>query len=170
MSCSLLVDDDKGVARILANIRRRAAFHSEDEDRLNARKHLRIEGDPASHHVWRDAEAARLSTERLIRLAREAHKRIHVLHISTADEFPLLAAARDVATVEVLANHLVFTASDYARLGTLLQMNPPIREAHHRAGLWRGVAMGVADVLDVFETPEPTETSDDPPRTRSGEP
>jgi dihydroorotase len=121
---SLLVEDDKGVARILANIRRRAAFHSEDEYRLNERKNLRVEGDPSSHPVWRDVEAARLSTERLIRLAREAHKRIHVLHISTADEFPLLAAARDVATVEVLANHLVFTSEDYARLGSLIQMNP----------------------------------------------
>ena len=53
--------------------------------------------------MWRDAEAARLSTERLLRLAREAGKRIHVLHISTAEEFPLLAANRDIATVEVTA-------------------------------------------------------------------
>jgi dihydroorotase len=150
---SLLVEDDEGVASILANIRRRAAFHSEDEYRLNERKHLRIEGDASSHFVWRDAEAARMSTERLIRLARAAGKRIHVLHISTADEFPLLADARDVATVEVLANHLIFTSEDYARLGSLIQMNPPIREPHHRKGIWAALNSGLVDVLGSDHAP-----------------
>jgi dihydroorotase len=154
---SLLVEDDEGVASILANIRRRAAFHSEDEFRLNARKHLRVEGDASSHCVWRDVEAARLSTERLIRLARAAGKRIHVLHISTADEFPLLAGARDVATVEVLANHLVFTSEDYARLGSLIQMNPPIREPHHRKGIWAALNSGLVDVLGSDHAPHTLE-------------
>jgi dihydroorotase len=154
---SLLVEDDEGVASILANIRRRAAFHSEDEFRLNARKHLRVEGDASSHCVWRDVEAARLSTARLIRLAREAGKRIHVLHISTADEFPLLADARDVATVEVLANHLVFTSEDYARLGSLIQMNPPIREPHHRKGIWAALNSGLVDVLGSDHAPHTLE-------------
>ena len=168
---SLLVEDDKGVARILANIRRRAAFHSEDEYRLNERKYLRVEGDPSSHPVWRDVEAARLSTERLIRLAREAHKRIHVLHISTADEFPLLAAARDVATVEVLANHLVFTSEDYARLGSLIQMNPPIREPHHRAGIWAALHSGLVDVLGSDHAPHTLEEKSKPyPHSPSGMP
>ena len=52
---SLLVEDDDGVRNILKAIRRRASFHSEDEYRLNERKHLRVEGDPRSHPVWRDA-------------------------------------------------------------------------------------------------------------------
>lgn len=168
---SLLVEDDKGVARILANIRRRAAFHSEDEYRLNERKHLSVEGDPSSHPVWRDAEAACLCTERLIRLAREAHKRIHVLHISTADEFPLLAAARDVATVEVLANHLVFTAEDYAMLGTLIQMNPPIREPLHRKGIWAALHSGLVDVLGSDHAPHTLEEKAKPyPHSPSGMP
>ncbi len=154
---SLLVEDDKGVARILANIRRRAAFHSEDEERLNARKDLRVEGDPSSHCVWRDAEAARLCTERLLRLAREAHKRIHILHISTADEFPLLAANRDVATVEVTPNHLTFTSEDHARLGNLIQMNPPMREPHHRDGIWAALQSGLVDVLGSDHAPHTKE-------------
>jgi dihydroorotase len=154
---SLLVEDDEGVASILANIRRRAAFHSEDEFRLNARKHLRVEGDASSHCVWRDVEAARMSTARLIRLAREAGKRIHVLHISTADEFPLLAGARDVATVEVLANHLVFTSEDYGRLGSLIQMNPPIREPHHRKEIWAALNSGLVDVLGSDHAPHTLE-------------
>lgn len=168
---SLLVEDDEGVAAILANIRRRAAFHSEDEYRLNDRKHLRVEGDPSSHCVWRDAEAARLCTERLLRLARQAGKRIHVLHISTADEFPLLAANRDVATVEVLANHLVFTSGDYARLGTLLQMNPPIREPHHRKGIWAALNSGLVDVLGSDHAPHTLEEKAKPyPASPSGMP
>ena len=64
---SLLVEDDDGVRNILKVIRRRAAFHSEDEYRLRERMHLRVEGDPRSHPVWRDATAALMCTQRLIR-------------------------------------------------------------------------------------------------------
>lgn len=154
---SLLVEDDAGVAAILASIRRRAAFHSEDEFRLNDRKGERRSGDAASHPVWRDAEAARLCTERLLRLARAADKRIHVLHISTADEFPLLAANRDIATVEVTPQHLSFALEDYARLGTLIQMNPPVREAHHRLAIWKALQSGLVDVIGSDHAPHTLE-------------
>jgi dihydroorotase len=154
---SLLVEDDAGVAAILASIRRRAAFHSEDEFRLNDRKGERRSGDAASHPVWRDVEAARLCTERLLRLARAAGKRIHVLHISTADEFPLLAANRDIATVEVTPQHLSFALEDYARLGTLIQMNPPVREAHHRLAIWKALQSGLVDVIGSDHAPHTLE-------------
>ncbi len=168
---SLLVEDDEGVAAILKNINRRAAFHSEDEYRLNARKGERIEGDPSSHPVWRDAEAARLCTERLIRLARAADKRIHVLHISTADEFPLLAANRDVATVEVTPHHLTFTSDDYKTLGTLIQMNPPVRSAEHRDGIWAALQSGLVDVLGSDHAPHTLEEKQKPyPASPSGMP
>ena len=75
-------------------ISRRAAFHSEDEYRLEERKHLRVPGDPTSHPVWRDPEAALRSTKRLVALARKTGKRIHVLHISTAEEMVFLADAQ----------------------------------------------------------------------------
>src|SRR3954453_12824080 len=61
---SLLVEDDDGVRNILKVIRRRASFHSEDEYRLNERKHLRLEGDPRTHPVWRDEIAALTCTQR----------------------------------------------------------------------------------------------------------
>ena len=154
---SLLVEDDEGVASILRNVRRRAAFHSEDEYRLNARIGERIGGDPASHPVWRDSEAARLCTERLLRIARAERKRIHVLHISTAEEFPLLAANRDIATVEVTPHHLSFALEDYQRLGTLIQMNPPVREAHHRLGVWKALQSGLVDVLGSDHAPHTLE-------------
>ena len=91
-------------------------------------------GDPSSHPVWRDAEAALSATRRLVAIARETGALIHVLHVSTAEEMRFLAAHKDIASVEVTPHHLTFSADDYARLGTLLQMNPPVRDAAHRAG------------------------------------
>jgi dihydroorotase len=168
---SLLVEDDEGVAAILRNIRRRAAFHSEDEFRLNERKGERKENEPASHPVWRDAEAARLCTERLLRIARAERKRIHVLHISTADEFPLLAANRDIATVEVTPHHLSFALEDYQRLGTLIQMNPPVREAHHRLGIWNALQSGLVDVIGSDHAPHTLDEKSKPyPASPSGMP
>ncbi len=150
---SLLVADDDGVEAILRAIARRAAFHSEDEYRLEERKSFRIPGDPSSHPVWRDVETAMRSTRRLVGLARKTGKRIHVLHISTADEMVYLAAHKDVASVEVTPHHLTLDETAYTRLGTYVQMNPPVRDALHREGIWAGVANGVADILGSDHAP-----------------
>ena len=149
----LLVEDDAGVAAILARTRRRAAFHSEDEYRLRARLGERLAGDPASHPVWRDEAAALTSTERLVGIARRLGARIHVLHISTAEEIAFLARHKDVASCEATPHHLTLSAEDYARLGTLVQMNPPVRQARHREGIWQGVTDGVVDVLGSDHAP-----------------
>ena len=149
----LLVADDAGVLAILKQIRRRAAFHSEDEARLNERKPLRVPGDPSSHPVWRDELAALRCTERLIGLAREAGAQVHVLHVSTREEMELLAGSKDVATCEATPHHLTLSAEDYPRLGTKLQMNPPVRSAEHREGIWRGLQEGVVDVLGSDHAP-----------------
>lgn len=157
---SLLVADDDGVEAILRAISRRAAFHSEDEYRLEARKGLRVPGDPSSHPVWRDVEAAMLSTRRLVALARKTGKRVHILHISTADEMVFLAAHKDVASVEVTPHHLTLDETAYTRLGTYAQMNPPVRDRAHREGIWAGVANGVADVLGSDHAPHTREEKD----------
>ncbi|MER8481944.1 dihydroorotase [Mesorhizobium sp. M1322] len=149
----LLVEDDEGVASILRNTRRRAAFHSEDEFRLRERFGERIEGDPSSHPVWRDEIAALRCTERLVRIARQARARIHVLHISTAEEIALLERHKDVATCEATPHHLTLSADDYAQLGTLIQMNPPVRASRHRDGIWHGIAQGIVDVLGSDHAP-----------------
>jgi len=151
---SLLVEDDDGVRNILKSIRRRSAYHSEDEYRLNERKGIRVENDPRSHPVWRDEMTALQCTQRLVGLARETGKRIHVLHITTAQEMEFLAAHKDVASVEVTPHHLTMAAPEcYERLGTLAQMNPPVRDASHRAALWRGLDQGVVDVLGSDHAP-----------------
>lgn len=155
---SLLVEDDETLARILAVIQRRAAFHAEDEYRLNARKDQRIEGDPRSHPVWRDEAAALTATQRLVTLARQAGKRIHVLHISTKQEIDYLRDHKDVATCEVTPHHLTMAAPEcYERLGTKAQMNPPVRDASHRAGLWAGIAQGIVDVIGSDHAPHTLE-------------
>jgi dihydroorotase len=151
---SLLVEDDDGVRNVLANIRRRAAFHSEDEYRLNERKNQRIDNDPRSHPVWRDEITALQCTQRLVALARETGRRIHVLHVTTAQEIEFLSRHKDVASVELTPHHLTMAAPEcYERLGTLAQMNPPVRDAGHRAALWRGLDQGVVDVLGSDHAP-----------------
>ena len=165
----LLVEDESGLEAVISRTTRRAAFHSEDEARLRARISHQRAGDPSSHPVWRDEEAAVISTARLIRIAKTHNKRIHVLHISTAEELPLLAAARDVATVEVTPHHLTLSADDYARLGTKLQMNPPVREARHREALWAAISSGLVDVLGSDHAPHTLEEKAKPyPTSPSG--
>ncbi len=169
---SLLVPDDEGVAAILAHINRRAAFHSEDEYRLAERRPLARTGDWTSHVEVRDAESAILSTKRLVALATELGKRIHVLHVTTAEEIAFLADHKDVASVELTPQHLTLTAPEaYERLKGFAQMNPPIREAHHQAALWRGIAMGVVDVLGSDHAPHTREEKARPyPASPSGMP
>jgi len=168
----LLVDDEPTLARILAKISRRAAFHAEDEARLKARLSLQRQGDPSSHSEWRDAEAALLATTRLLRLASQAGKRVHVLHVSTAEEMELLARHKDVATVEVTPQHLTFAAPEiYEELGTLAQMNPPLRDSRHRERLWWGLDEGVVDVLGSDHAPHTLdEKAKSYPATPSGMP
>jgi dihydroorotase len=168
---SLLVADDKGLAAILAKTRRRAAFHSEDEQRLESRKPLRVAGDPSSHPVWRDEEAALLSTQRLVRIAREMRAAIHILHVSTAEEIDFLAGHKDIASVEATPQHLTFSAEDYARLGTKLQMNPPVRAGRHRERIWHGLAQGIVDILGSDHAPHTLEEKAKPyPQSPSGMP
>lgn len=151
---NLLVEDDENLAKILRQITRRASFHCEDEPRLRARAHLRVPGDPSSHPVWRDVDAALLATKRLVTLARRLGKRVHVLHISTGDEMEWLADHKDVASVEVTPHHLTLMAPDcYERLGTYAQMNPPVRDKSHQDRIWQGIANGVADILGSDHAP-----------------
>jgi dihydroorotase len=169
---TLLVADDAGVEAVLRNINRRAAFHSEDEYRLADRRTLARTGDWTSHPEVRDAESAIRSTRRLVGLAKGLGKRIHVLHVTTAEEIAFLADHKDVASVELTPQHLTLTGPEaYERLKGFAQMNPPIREAAHQAALWRGIDMGLADVLGSDHAPHTREEKARPyPASPSGMP
>jgi dihydroorotase len=166
----LLVDDEPSLSRIMSQISRRAAFHAEDEARLKERAGLRKRGDPTSHPVWRDPEAALIATQRLVRLAEQHGRRVHVLHVSTGEEMAFLAAHKEWASVEVTPHHLTLVAPEcYERLGTYAQMNPPVREERHRAAIWAALADGVVDVLGSDHAPHAREEKDHPyPDSHSG--
>ena len=170
---SLLVPDDPGVADILKHIHRRAAFHSEDEYRLAERRPLARTGDWTSHPEVRDAQSAIQCTERLVSIARRLGKRIHVLHVTTAQEMTYLREHKDVASVETTPQHLTLAAPQaYERLKGYAQMNPPIRTAEHREALWLdGVAGGVVDILGSDHAPHTAEEKARPyPASPSGMP
>jgi len=105
-------------------------------------------------------ETAVLCTKRLIGLARETNRRVHVLHISTGDELPILAANKDLITAEATPHHLTLCSDDYARLGTYIQMNPPVRDTSHRDRIWGGIADGTIDVLGSDHAPHTREEKD----------
>lgn len=170
---NLLVADDETLAKILRSGFRRVAVHSEDENRLRKRRPLAEEAaHPRVHPVWRDVETALGSTVRLMRLAQDARRRVHVLHVTTAEEMQVLRDHRDIATVEVTPQHLTLEAPDcYERLGTFAQMNPPIRDAFHREALWRAVVDGTVDVLGSDHAPHTrAEKAQTYPKSPSGMP
>ncbi|MBI1214957.1 MAG: dihydroorotase [Alphaproteobacteria bacterium] len=156
---SLLADKDEVILKILQNGYRRVALHAEDEERLKARKHIAEESHNVHDHpVWRDPECALLAVKRAVTLARQAGRRIHLLHVTSAGEMTYLKDHKDVATVETTPQHLTLFAPDcYDRLGTRAQMNPPIRTKDHQDALWRAVRTGVVDVLGSDHAPHTLE-------------
>lgn len=166
----LLVEDHPSLDKIIARLSRRAAFHAEDEDRLVARQNVRRENDPTSHPEWRDPETAMIATRRLVELAEKHRRRVHVLHISSAEEMDYLADHKAWATVEVTPNHLTLVAPDcYERLGTFAQMNPPVRDERHRTRIWQAVSEGLVDVLGSDHAPHTREEKEHAyPHSHSG--
>ncbi len=173
---TLLVDEDEALRAVLASGTRRVAVHAEDEPRLRRlKKELGPQVDHARWHPrLRDPECARLAVERLVGLAREAGRPIHVLHTNSLQEMELLApyAGDDRVTVETTPQHLLLTAPEcYDRLGSHAQMNPPLREKEHAAALWRALEAGVIDVIGSDHAPHTLEEKKRPyPQSPSGMP
>jgi dihydroorotase len=163
-TASLLVEDDEHLEKVMRAGRRRIAFHSEDEYRLQARKPMFHSGMPhRSHMEWRDVECAFLGTRRLMALARKTGRPAHILHVSTADELEYLRDYRDVTTLEVLVNHLTQVAPEcYDRLGGFGVMNPPIRDERHRAASWAAVNDGTVDTIGSDHAPHSREAKAKP--------
>ena len=153
----LLIEDDASLEAVMRHGRRRVSYHSEDEYRLQARKPLFKSGDPYSSHMeWRDEECAFLGTRRLMALARKTGRPAHILHVSTAQELEYLSDYRDVATAELLVNHLTQMAPEvYDQLGGMGVMNPPIRGRRHWEAAWAAVRNGTADTIGSDHAPHP---------------
>lgn len=169
---SLLVAEDEGLEKVLTTGRRRIAIHAEDEARLKERRAIADSGDVADHCNWRDPVSALMATKRAVAIARRHGRRIHILHVTTAEEMAFLGQHKDLVTVETTPQHLTLAAPEaYRRLGTYAQMNPPIREEHHRAGLWEAVRAGIVDVIGSDHAPHTAEEKAKPyPNSPSGMP
>lgn len=169
---TLLVADDEHVRNVLKNGRRRMAVHAEDEFRLKERRAFAESGKPWTHPVWRDEETALRATQRLVGLARETRRRVHVLHVTTAEEMAFLRDHKDLATIETTPNHLTLEAPEcYERLGAFAQMNPPVRDKRHKEAIWRAINEGLVDVLGSDHAPHTREEkSKTYPDTPSGMP
>jgi dihydroorotase len=167
----LLVEDDASIARVMRSGRRRIAFHSEDEYRLQARRETFAGGGPYSLHAeWRDVDCALIGTRRILALAHKTGRPAHILHVSTAEELSLLRDHRPLASVELLVNHLLQSAPEvYERLGPYAVMNPPLREARHAAAAWEAIADGTVDTIGSDHAPHSRAAKERPwPQTAAG--
>ncbi len=156
---TLLVAGDGALRAVVASGSRRFAVHAEDEARLIERKAIaQTAADVHAHPEWRDPETAVRATRRIVGLAAEAGRPVHVLHVTTAEEMEFLDGHDATISVEVTPQHLTLVAPEcYDDLGTLAQMNPPIRDRRHRDALWAGVAKGTINVIGSDHAPHTLE-------------
>jgi dihydroorotase len=151
---TLLVPDDDGLRRVLRAGRCRVAVHAEDEPRLQELARTVAASRPHDHVLRRDAECAARAVRRLLDVAAETLRPVHVLHVSSAAELDVLRChpAARLATAEVTPQHLVLNAPEcYDRLGTLAVMNPPIRSDSD--ALWDGLRDGTLTCIGSDHAP-----------------
>lgn len=156
----LLVDDADALDAILARSGDRiVAVHAEDEARLRGRRAAYTGHDVADHARIRDEEAAMIATKTAVGLARRHGARLHVLHVSTAEEADWLATLGDPRiTAEVCTPHLFLDAETaYEALGTKAQCNPPVRARRHREALWRHLHAGTFALVATDHAPHTLE-------------
>ena len=158
---SLLLHETEKLDYVLKNTpTKKIAIHSEDEERLRERKKIALSnpGKVHFHPIWRDPECALISTKKIINLAKKHKRSVHILHVTTEEEIQFLSEHKESGTVEVTPQHLTLTAPEcYDRLGTLAQMNPPIREERHQTALWRGINSGIVTMLGSDHAPHSLE-------------
>jgi dihydroorotase len=168
----LLVDEQGALERIFAETTLPITAHCEDEAtvRTNAARFASTR-NVADHSQIRDHQAALVATRRAIDLAHRHRHRFHVLHVSTGAETELLADHRNLITGEACPHHLLFNVDDYARLGTLVQMNPSLKTADDNRQLWRALAEGRLQVIATDHAPHTLEEKRRPyPDSPSGVP
>lgn len=173
MHGQLLVDQETALESIFAQGQRLIAVHAEDQARINQRRQ-EFAGiqDPAIHSQIQDNQAALLATQLALKLSKKYQRRLHILHMSTADEAELLRQDKPSwVTAEVTPQHLVMNTGDYQRIGTLAQMNPPLRSPHDNEVLWQALRDGVIDFIATDHAPHTLEEKAQPyPNSPSGMP
>jgi dihydroorotase len=170
----LVTATDEEVESVVSNGRRVIAVHAEDQMIMDQNQNsiLGDSQDVGMHCKWRSPESCLSATMRVVNLARKHNRRVHILHITTEQEMEFLSKNKDVASVELLANHLTLHAPEcYERLGTLAQQNPPIRERKHQDALWAALNSGIVDIVASDHAPHTLdEKSQTYPKSPSGTP
>jgi dihydroorotase len=168
----LLVDSQEALERIFAETTLPICAHCEDEAtvRANAAK-FAGSTDIADHSRIRDHRAAVIATRRAMDLAKRHRHRLHVLHVSTADEVELLKDHGGLVTGEVCPHHLWFSVDDYPLLGSLIKMNPSIKTRADNDALWKALREGSIPVIATDHAPHTLEEKHLPfPQCPSGLP
>ena len=151
---TLLVSNYNDIKKIMKSTKKMISFHSEDENELNKRKKYIKKGDPRSHPLWRNETVCLKSTKNLVKLANSTKKKIHVLHITTAEEIEFLNKNKKFVSYEVTPQHLVLSSpSCYLKLGTLAQMNPPIRSGKHLRRIRKALKNSEIDIIGSDHAP-----------------
>ena len=169
---TLLVSNHSDIEKIMRSTKKMISFHSENEDLLISRKKYAKKDRPLSHQVWRNVDTAITSTKKLIKSANKCKKKIHILHITTAEEIKLLLRNRKYVSFEVTPQHLVLASPEcYKKLGTYAQMNPPIRGTKHRNVLRKTLQKGQIDIIGSDHAPHlKSEKNQTYPNSPSGMP
>lgn len=159
----LLVDQQEALERIFAESTLPICAHCEDEMTVQANlKRFSDSDDVATHSKVRDHMAALISTRRSIDLAKRHNHRFHVLHVSTAGEIELIRDAKGIVTAEVCPHHLFFNTEDYARLGSLVKMNPSIKNLDDNQQLWSALLDSSIQVVATDHAPHTLEEKKQP--------
>lgn len=133
---NMLVDRDKALDDIFRNARLPIMAHCEDTAIINQNMQLAKEGsddpDVSLHPFIRSEEACLKSTQKAVALARRHHARLHVAHLTTAEELELFNDQCSMVngpsiTAEACVGYLIFSSLDYSRLGARIKVNPAIK-------------------------------------------
>lgn len=155
----LSVDTAETIEPIFAVGDRLIAVHAEDQARIKERRQLFAgQHDPATHTKVQDNETALRATQLALKLSKKYQRRLHILHLSTGEEAELLRRDKPSwVTVEVTPQHLLLDVSAYEKIGTLAQMNPPLKYPRDRAILWQALLDGVIDFIATDHAPHTLE-------------
>lgn len=171
---ALLVSEEDVLDRIFGHGTRLIAVHAEDQARIRDRRQefSHRYGEPAIHSEIQDTQAALLATKLALKLSKRYQRRLHILHLSTGIEAELLREEKPAwVTTEVTPQHLLLNTEAYSNIGTLAQMNPPLRSPQDNEILWRALMDGVIDFIATDHAPHTLEEKAKPyPNSPSGMP
>ena len=167
---NMLVDRESALEELFKVKGKTILVHSEDEgiirENLETAKSVHGEGIPFSLHPQiRSREACIKSTDKALSLAVKYGTRLHILHVSTAEEVEMIRAAKranPLITAETSANYLFFCDEDYVRLGGRLKCNPAVKTKADRDALRIALADGTIDTIGSDHAPHLAEEKDNP--------